>query len=148
VPKQKPISASLILCEKILLETNVPSAIRIVDTFYVADIPEIPPQHRTIQISALGVMKLAPSDGEEHEMIFQVLRPDGGIQNIGELYRDSAQKTDPDSNIPRGFMVPFQFFVIPNQLGTYYLVWLFDGSEVARTPFTLKHAAATPTPTG
>ena len=132
----KPISADLLVCEKILIEGDgVMSMIRLVDIFYVNTIPEIPIERQGSQMSVLGMIRVQIGDLEEHAIELRLMRPSGESSAIGDTQKIRMEPKEP--NAPGGFNFVAQLGVIAKEMGVHYFVMLFDGTEIARAPFTL-----------
>ncbi|HET8550719.1 MAG TPA: hypothetical protein VFL57_22080 [Bryobacteraceae bacterium] len=138
------LSINVIICEVILAETNhMVSAIRIADVFHVHDVPNIPVERQRVQISVLLIGKIAVGDTAQHAIEVRLIRPDGNVTPIGKRFEDSFVPDVERLNVPEGLSVPggfnisFRLAIEPKQLGTHYIAVSFDGTEIARTPFTL-----------
>jgi hypothetical protein len=132
----KPISADLLICEKVLIEGDgVLSAIRLVDIFYVSKVPEISPERQGAQVSVLGMIRVEIGDLEEHAIEVRLVRPSGESSTIGEPQRVRIEPKEPNS--PGGLNFVAQLGVIAKEMGVHYFVLLFDGQELTRSPFTL-----------
>jgi hypothetical protein len=129
----KPLSASLIICEKVLSERDgVHSAIRVADTFFVTGIGTPP----GIPIGVLAVVVYGSEDGFERLMRLRLERPNGDI-----AYIDDGQRVSPGANpIPGGHKGAYLTgnFIIPvGEIGSHALVLSLDGEDVARSLFTI-----------
>jgi hypothetical protein len=132
----KPISADLLICEKVLIEGDgVMSAIRLVDIFYVSKAPDIPMERQGAQMSVLGMIKVEIGDLEEHEIEVRLVRPSGESSTIGEPQKVRMEPKEPSS--PGGFNFVAPLGVIAKEMGVHYFVLMFDGQEVTRALFTL-----------
>jgi hypothetical protein len=145
------ISASLLVCEKILIEKDqVTSAIRIVDIFYVPPLPPIPEgivmseemkgQYVPV-IQAWGFVQIRANAGHysEHDLEFRT------INTIGEMLTIATAKARFDSHVEgatTGITASAQLNIGVKRLGTCFVCVYLDGEEVARTPFTLTRPKA------
>lgn len=138
----QPIYSSLVLCEKVLQESDgVVSAVRIVDIFYVSQTGiEVPPEHRAVLMQMFFQAKFPATAavGEEHAVELILERPNGESGNVATS--DAVRLVPSKVDGPKGISVVARFGVIPRQMGTHYLVILLDGKEVQRAPFTLAEA--------
>jgi hypothetical protein len=138
------ISASLVLCEKVLIEQEgVPSAIRMIDIFYVSPVPPgvtLPPGMTEdncmplIQAYALLLLKAKTGHLEEHDLEFRL------INTLGETSTVSVARggfKSPIADATTGLTVNAQISIAVKKYGTCYLCVLLDGEEIIRTPFTL-----------
>lgn len=127
-------SVSVLICEKILQEEDgTCSAIRIVDTFLVSLVPDVPVEKQSMDLQILVVVKT--TDLAEHSFRLGVIRPDGESRDAGTTVPVVSTTSDPRS--PGGFNVVTKLGLVPRQFGTYYLSVVLDDEEVARKPFTL-----------
>jgi len=133
-------SVSVFLCEKVLQEKDeVLTFIRSVEIFNVAIIPDIPIDRQGPTMIAVVIGKLQPNDLSEHSVQLQLIRPGGETKLIGDEHRDVFVANLPD--YPGGFTFAQQMAISPKEMGLHYMAVLFDGKEVARTPFMLRPAA-------
>jgi hypothetical protein len=140
------ISASLLVCEKVLVEKDqVTSAIRIVDIFYVPALPPLPPgvlmspeikENFVPIVQAWGFVQIRANANyhREHDLEFRT------INTIGEMLTIATAKARFESQIEgatTGITASAQLNIGVKRLGTCFLCVYLDGEEIARTPFTL-----------
>ncbi|HUI77543.1 MAG TPA: hypothetical protein VLY24_06490 [Bryobacteraceae bacterium] len=132
------ISANVFLCERILNETDgVVSAIRIVDLFYVTDLPsEAPPGAMPI-VQAWGLVILKSHVGYQgsHTVEIKLINVRGESQSLGPEQKVQFVAKHPD--VAGGVTLSVQLNIGVKNLGTCYLCAVLDGEEIARAPFTL-----------
>jgi hypothetical protein len=137
----KPLSASLILCEKILNEADrVLSAIRIADLFYIHSVPDVSPENQAVMVNILVMCKFPTDDNSTHVVTLRLARPDGTEKDVDfgqplEFSLASIVPVPPGS--PRGFNVIGPWGVKATHMGLHRLRLLVDGEEVAHVVFTL-----------
>lgn len=133
-----PISASLTICEKILVESdNVISAIRLVDIFFFNPIDGVPLEKTPVRIAVLAQCKFRIGSAEGHALKLRLLRPSGELKDASEELEVKLVPSLHVPNAPLGLNAGVTLDVIPKEEGTHWLILLIDGEEVSRTPFTL-----------
>ncbi len=137
MPPPSLINTSLFICERTLSEKDgVPSFIRNVDLFFVAEVPEVPPEKRPLIMTVVAILKFISGDVSDYAAQINLIRPNG--ENTALVHAPKVSlKTRKYPELPGGFNVIQQVAIAPTQLGTHYLALLLNGEEVARTPFTL-----------
>jgi hypothetical protein len=140
------ISASLLVCDRVLVEKDeVTSAIRIVDVFYLPELPPVPPgvslspeiQEKYAPIlTTYGLAQIKADAGYcgEHDIEFRI------INTSGEESLAAAAKGKFVSHIEgatTGLTASIQINILVKRFGTCFLCLYLDGNEITRTPFTL-----------
>lgn len=108
------ISSSLIVCEKILAETEgVCSLIRIVDVFYVnTSMPELPPERQNLSISVYAQGRFRAGVKYDGMLQMRLERPSGEVKDVGpEMHIQHAPELIADA--PQGFAVFAGMAVVP-----------------------------------
>ena len=137
----KPLSASLIICERALQEKDdVISAIRIVDLFLVALVPDIPPDKQAVSMTLVVSCQFANDDESTHSLAIRLLRPDGSDKEVElekplEINLASFPLRTPDST--RGIQLVAPWGVKPTHMGRHRVSLLIDGEVVASRWFIL-----------
>ncbi len=131
--------AAVLVCEKTLQEKDdVFTPVRLVDLFRFAA-AETPSQ---VAVSAIAILKaIGPTEDIEHQMWFSIENPHGQVLQVTEPNR--FRFVVADSKIPYGLNAPLHIWV-PTEPGTSYIIFNFDGSELARAPFTLQQTEPAP----
>jgi hypothetical protein len=131
------ISASVFTCEKVLREVDgVLSFIRVVEVFYVAPSPEIATDKQAVQMVVVATVRAEPTnDDSEHAVELRLTRPNGDVKKLEGPHSTTINANIPE--VPGGFGIILPIGVIITQLGTHYISLLLDGSEIAKTSFTL-----------
>ena len=135
-------NVNLFVCEKILTEGDIFSAIRIADLFVTTINSDIPIGSQAVQMSIFGQIKMTDTDQTEHTLELQLIRPDGEVQVVGPLITGPPRTKF--SGIPGGYNIAGEMAVVPRQLGQHFFSLLLDGVEIARCPFTLLDHAPDP----
>jgi hypothetical protein len=144
----KFISASLLICEKVLEEKDeTVSAIRLIDHFRIASQPASSPiktEDTVVRVSALGIMKVDDPDTVEHKVELLLLRPTGERVKLGEEMPYTFPVPPQDAVIPPllGINLRIEFGLVAKEMGRHYIVMYFDREEITRAPFTLQLARA------
>ena len=130
------LSANLILCEKVLRETDgIASAIRVVDVIRF-DVPaNQDPTKGRVDLSLFAQVKTDPGFSEKLSVQLYLVRPDGNRQPAGGPYAVNAATALPDS--AGGFSVTGHIAIVTQQTGIHYLVLTVEGTDIAKTAFTL-----------
>jgi len=137
------LSASMVICEKVLNEQDgVLSAIRIVDVFYVQEIPK-----EITEIEGLAIMeasiilaiRVSPPTQSERILSLKISHPNGETKEI--FSKPVSLAGNPlipkDSDVPRGTTLHIRLALTKRILGTYIVRAFLDGEEIAKSPFTL-----------
>lgn len=138
------IAVSAFICEKLLRETDgVLTAVRLVDLFFVPELPTSMPDEATFPgpfISAVAVVsiKSAPGDTSEHLIEMKIMKPDGETKVLGEP-TPGRFESRLGSRVPGGLTAAVQMNLNLRRamIGQHYLCVSVDGEEVTRVPFTL-----------
>jgi hypothetical protein len=133
------ISASAILCEKVLHEADgVTSAIRIIDIFSVRK-PVGAPEDvlPLIQVYALVALRAEPGHDQPHELVIKTLNTAGELTTLGEPTSIRTMISPLGPKVPGGITINIQVNIAVKRLGTCFLCVYLDGEEITRTPFTL-----------
>jgi hypothetical protein len=144
----KFISASLLICEKVLEEKDeTVSAIRLIDNFRIASQPPSSPkktEDTVVRISALGIMKVDDPDTAEHVVELLLERPSGEGVRLGGKMPYTFPKPPEDAVVPPllGINLRIEFGLVAKEMGRHCIVMYFDGGEISRAPFTLQLARA------
>lgn len=130
------ISASALLCERVLRETDgVVSAIRVVDLFQFIRLPEVPIDNQGVDMRILVLMKFKETSLGPCRVGFVLTRPDGTLGEPQYTEVSLVPPTTPYTHV--GLTLSVQVVVIPKQEGAYYWTILLDGAELTKVPFTL-----------
>jgi hypothetical protein len=133
----------MLVCEKVLRERDdVTSAIRIVDVFYVPDIPADAPTDATYLVTqAIALLSIRSSKRELAKNIHvQLMKPDGAISSLyGPTPMEWSNRATPIA--PPGCTYGIELQIVSRIIGTYWIWATLDGDEVARTVFTLRPIA-------
>jgi|RhiMetdeSRZDD1v2_1073273.scaffolds.fasta_scaffold1070144_1 hypothetical protein len=134
----KPISASLVLCESVLIEkTGIVSAIRILTSV------NIPLSVNSIRFYALTFLTSPPHDTELHVLRTLMIeeRADGWNAIATAPDQTFHYGYAVDQHGPGGFYLSTEFTIDVTKLATsgifFVQAWL-DGERVAQTPITLR----------
>jgi len=137
------ISISGVLCEKVLQEQAVFSAIRIVDVFGIPH--DALPATTAVQFEALIYVRGFPS-AETFNVGFTVEGASGERQEVprppGNPFRFDVFEGDP--TIPVGLGIIVNLTIGASKIGTNYLDVEVDGILRLRLPFTLRRIPAPP----
>jgi hypothetical protein len=129
----------LFLCEKILQEKDdVLTYIRNVELFNVVIVPEVPIERQGPTMTVVIIGKVRPNDTTEHTVQLHLIRPSGETKIVGDEVKAVFTSRLPE--YPGGFNIVQQMTVSAKEMGLHYMAVLFDGEEVARTPFMLQPA--------
>jgi hypothetical protein len=138
MPHNKPLSASLVICESVLTEkTEVISAIRIMTSLRIA------PDSNFVRFYALTVLTSYPQDTQSH--VLRVLM----IEKRGDEWEAIATAQDHsfffgynvDPSGPGAYFLTTEFVIDVSRLthmGTCFVQALLDGERVAMAPITLR----------
>ena len=126
------ISVSAVVAERLLREEDgVTSAIRIVDVFYVPEnLPDVP-----VNFNILLLIKSAPGTQAEHALRVVITNPSGESRDAktADTKIPLSSKLE-QAEIPGGATIVASMAIKPKVMGTYWIAFLLDGEEVARTP--------------
>jgi hypothetical protein len=139
VPNSKPLVQVACICEKVLIETdNVASIIRIVDTYTIDPIPELPDgvQART-ELTAVVSLKSGDLVGE-FTVGLRLMEPDGKILPTREwpLILNGGES---------GANIKVVFALMPPKMGLYWLDVLWIDEVLTSIPFRFRLKASEPT---
>lgn len=135
------VSAYAFVCQNTLTEHDgVTSAIRIVEIFYLPNLPEeerikLPP----VAMSLYANIRLTADDSDPHTLNLLLVRPDGERHKISVFENRPVQ----EPKVPildRTINATGQIAVEPRQLGRHEFIVEFDGKTVASAYFTLVDA--------
>ena len=133
------ISASAFLCERILQEPDsVLSAIRIVDVFYVPELPAYAPEGTAVvaELHCLVILKAHPGYRDRNSIEFKLLNTKGDLTPLGDAsMTDFAGRLGND--VPGGANITLKLNLGVKNFGTCYICVYLDGEEIIRVPFTL-----------
>jgi hypothetical protein len=133
------------LCERVMTEKDdIPSAIRMVDLFYV---PDGLPEGTGIQFWAFVMLKIVPVPEVKAKVSISIVNSKGERQSLPPPTPDGMIELSPfqgDRSVPGGITLILQFNVIPKNLGTCYVEVDVDGENAIRIPFTLRRSPSTP----
>lgn len=131
------LSISTLICERVLreAESDLMSAIRIVDVFFA---PELPSDDRPVAVhfSILIIGRVEP-DIVEHTIELKLKSPDGTIHSMGQGPQRIAFGPTKIPGSPAGFNVVVEIGITAKTLGMYRLLVYVDGEEVSANPFSL-----------
>lgn len=132
------ISVSAFLCERVLTEADgVMSAIRIVDLFYVRDLPADQKGQALPQIRFYACVFFKSKPGKyPHSVQTKLQQVDGTVQLLGEESVVMESKSGAEE-LPGGVTIQVELNIAVSQLGTCYLCLYLDGDEVVRIPFSV-----------
>ena len=125
------------LCERMLIERDgVQTAIRLVDIFFVREIPGRVP---IVQFFAVVMLKGLPQE-QGFVVSFSMIKPAGKKDQLPKLPNQPSklEMFENDPSVPTGVTIVVEINLEPAELGTYYLAVEVDGGEVLRIPFTLR----------
>lgn len=135
------ISATAFICERILQEADtVVSAIRIVDVFYVPELPPDAPPGALPFVQAYGVFTIRTLPGHygEHLLKFRLLNTQGEWSDLGPPIKTEIKaRLDFAQSVPGGASAFVQLNIAARNLGTCYVCCYLDDEEMVRVPFTL-----------
>lgn len=137
LPKQF-ISASILLCERVLVERDdVMSIIRVADAFYFQrDIKAPSQEYPAVVVSVFFIARFTPDAPSTCQIGLRLTRPDGESKVIREAEVEvSLQSRLP--NTPIGFNLAIPLPIAARQDGIHYITGLINGVEVARAGFSL-----------
>src|SRR6266478_5219642 len=145
-PPPKPLSATLLLCEKILNEDGVFSIIRIGDLYYVPSVPDIPPEKQVVLMNLLIMCTFEADDQCEHLITLRLKRPDGSEKYV-ELEKpltvDLGKLPPKFPDVPRKInFIAAPWGVKPTHMGVHCLILAVDGQDYTSTFFTLARPPA------
>jgi hypothetical protein len=131
------VTANLIICESVLNEGTVKSAIRVVDIMTA-----VPPRN-FIHFFALTFLHSGTlPDLQQHTLRVQMVAADGKeVASAPDAFFKWVLSSDP--GVPAAFVLSTEFTIDLTQLvelGTYYIESRLDGVQVAKTPVTLRRA--------
>jgi hypothetical protein len=128
---KQPYLLAAFICERVLIEKDdVPSAIRIIDTFNIViqkGLPSPPNSLPTIQITLLAIFK--SEERSTHTLTFEIAAPSG------KRTRSGAETIVSVDGQERGANVALRFPVVIDQEGVYWIDLLLDKEKVTRIPF-------------
>ena len=129
------LSANLIVCEKILRETDgIFSVIRAVDVVQFVVPADKDPQKGRIDLSIFAQVKTAPDYMAEHSVRLYLVRPDGQRQIASDVQKVTT------TGIPGtagGFSVSGNIAIITQQTGVHFIVLTVEELDIAQAAFTL-----------
>jgi hypothetical protein len=138
------LSANCVVCERALQEVDkVLSAIRIVDIFYTAVVPDVPIDQQVVAMTVLGFLRFTADDDDNHTVELTIVRPNGDATAVPIVSNYSIPKGSVE-NSPKALYVHGQIGVSPKQFGLHHVVVMLDGREVTRNQFTLEERSPTP----
>lgn len=131
------LSANCVICERALREADgVFSAIRIVDIFFVPNVPGIPLDQQVVPITLLGMIRVSSEDDTEHTIELSLTRPNGE-ESVVNVVSNQPIPIGRFSGAPRSISIIARMGVLAKQLGMHQIAIKFDNQEVANTQFTL-----------
>lgn len=136
------VSTSLLVCERVLLETDgVASAIRMVDLFYIGEVPGQPDgTFPVVQAYVLGAVRADPGHTNEHVFRIRLRNTVGESSIIAEhkgLFESKVGLETAGSTAPRSMNLIVQLNLKVMRYGTCFVYLDIDGEEAARAPITL-----------
>jgi hypothetical protein len=141
MPSSKPLSACVILCEKILNEEGILSAIRFADLFYIHPRPDITPEQQVVGMQLLVTCKFPSHDDTKHSIALKLVRPDGSETDVDlgrPLEFSLADIPLKSLGATRGINVIVPAWgVKATHMGAHRLILFVDGEEAASAAFTL-----------
>lgn len=141
-------SAFVLFSERALLEADgVPSLIRVIDTLWVNDRPDLPMDARAVGCFIIGCVRFRAFDGRDHVFQFNLIRPSGEAKLIEPPHLAKlVSKSNRPAGSQEGINVINAVAILPKEMGAHYVTLLMDGVEIARTGLTLAPAPITPPP--
>jgi hypothetical protein len=133
------VSVNLLVCERVLLEAdNVPSAIRIVDIFYVPEKPANMPDDavQLVQAYVMAVIRAVQGHRDQHKIRLRMINTVGEVSTLAEFHPTFESKAGLEATPPSVNMVA-QLNLAVKRFGTSFIVLDIDNEEVARVPITL-----------
>lgn len=141
MPTVDPLGATLILCEKILNEADgVISAIRMVDLFYIAKVPAVPPEQHAAVMTVFVSCKFPSDDVSTHVVSLKLTRPDGTVKDVDFGMPLEVSLADIPVKVPgapRAFNIVAPWGVKATHMGLHRLTLFVDGEERTAAVFTL-----------
>jgi hypothetical protein len=158
MPNQQPLIAAALICERVLNENGVFSAIRIVDT-YTMRITKITPLSGTgesvdstdilgrivnadqvLDVTALVMAKAGDLRGK-HEMTVEMEGPDGKSRKYPEPFRINFAKDDP----AEAAVLTIKFALAGSSpAGRYWINVFWNGEPLTKIPFRLVRESLSP----
>jgi hypothetical protein len=130
------LSANVLACERVLEETDtVYTLVRVFDAIAFNPPPGIDTAQSVIPMWVLAIAKCSPGYTGKHEVLLNLIRPDGEITPLGDPSEVEAGSKIPDA--AGGFAVKAQIGLLTKQTGVHYFSLMLDGQEIARFAFTL-----------
>lgn len=138
MPLPADLSVYGFTCEKALREADgVTSAIRLVDVFSYASLPNIPLEQQAVAMNVVAAIRSSTLSLGHHTIRLDLVRPDGERKAGAEII-DAEVEAPKFPPAPHGVNLIVHLGVIPKQDGVHQWVLLFDDEEVLRIPFTLR----------
>jgi len=134
------IAVSAFICERVLVEKDdVISAIRIVEIFYVPELPTNAPEDAVALIQAwcIVILKALPGHYEKHVIELKLLNALGALTSIGSEEADFSTRPELGS-VPTGASLALQLNIGVKNYGNCSVCIYLDGEEIARAPFTIQ----------
>ena len=134
--KPKVLTASLMICEKILIEKdNVHSLIRMVDLFHIpAKVSADPTVQEFLELTAVSLFKLEADDESTHDVEMWLEGPSGEPRRLGGIQMKGEANP---RGAPRGFNGRANVSVEAIE-GLHLLSVRVDGEEVAKAYFNIE----------
>lgn len=132
-------SATLVICEKVLDENGIYSAIRIIDVLNCPPRADyVPADKYTVGVNILAIAKFDHDDMDEHTFVIELLRPEGSTSlldvnnpvNLGKILGV------PDS--PKNIVMVGTVGILLKEFGSHCIRLIVDGREVAKTTFPIR----------
>lgn len=131
------VSAYALVCQQVLNEVDgVPSAIRIVEVFFLPSDPAtVEPPFPPLPMCLFINVRFTGDDNDPHSLFFTLVRPDGSSKTIpideNRVAASKYKETD------KSIMAIGRIGVEPKELGQHNILVHVDGQEVAKAFFTL-----------
>ena len=132
------LSANSLICQQVLREVDgVPSAIRIVDIFYVPqsppDFPDILPR---VQVYSIVVIKAVPGYRGTHSLHCRLINAVGESTTVAHSEVSFASNPGLEE-APPNVLITGELNFIVRHFGLCYFCVDIDGEEIARSPIML-----------
>ena len=140
----KPLSASVLICERVLQEKDgVLTLVRVADLFHALP-PKSEADYSIVEMRLVITCKFPTSDLSEHLVEVKLKRPDGNVLSANLSTNGSPFRINlgilpipPIEGVPRGFTIALPWGVKALLTGLHEVMLLTDGEHVASYFFML-----------
>lgn len=131
MPNTKPFVVVATACEKVLVEKDgVCSIIRMVDTFFIPELPPGAPPNAGIEINALITFKSGDLKGK-FEFALRARKSDGTMREIAHRWPVLFKGEEHGTNVIVKLQIPH------SELGLFWIDVLWDEEPIASFPVKL-----------